>query len=350
MDRFPISKELAETIRELRLKKKIASKDIAKKIERSASYVSKFENGLIKSMPMREFDIMLQILLPECGTAQERVDMIMELHIGKYGYEVREANVQLSNFDMVYRLMPIPPSLIAEINEMLTKHNISVESLVSRINSNEDLTEDERQNEELPINEWFQRTVSGKGLGIKVNFSLEEVSDILEGNIESCNFVIMQAIVYYMYKFIFSLKNEAPSEQEYAQVRKAFLGLLDKHKFYTLSRRDMLLSQSKSKNQANKILNEFDIENQKVIKELLNYLKFASEMDIVYTNEALKQLIHNLSWDCLFVIKLMGYNFSEIGECSYNNKRQMLREIKAVVDKYIDMPEDKKMIEIYDTI
>ena len=50
MAKIPLTTEVSEAIRELRLQNKIASKEVAGVLGRSASYVSKIENGLIKTI------------------------------------------------------------------------------------------------------------------------------------------------------------------------------------------------------------------------------------------------------------------------------------------------------------
>ena len=73
-------------------------------------------------------------------------------------------------------------------------------------------------------------------------------------------------------------------------------------------------------------------------------------MDVVYMNKLLRQFADNLSWDYTFMLRLVGFDFSGIGDVSYSNKVQMLREIKDVISKYRDMPEAKKRMDQYDDL
>lgn len=67
-------------------------------------------------------------------------------------------------------------------------------------------------------------------------------------------------------------------------------------------------------------------------------------------NKLLRQYANNLSWDYTFMLRPVGLDFSEIGNCNYSNKVQMLREIKDVISKYRDMPEAKKRMDQYDDL
>ena len=85
MSKLPLTIEMADTIRELRLQNKITSKDITLALGRSPSYISKIESGYIKSISEEEFDIILSMILPGCTSAQERLDKLIEYQVKRYG-------------------------------------------------------------------------------------------------------------------------------------------------------------------------------------------------------------------------------------------------------------------------
>lgn len=142
-------------------------------------------------------------------------------------------------------------------------------------------------------------------------------------------------------------ENHLFTTAELQLIQREWLPLLDKYKFFTLSRKEMLLLQTNSKNQAKSILNEFDIENQEILNKLLKFIKMATDMDVLGTNKALKQFVSNLEWDYNFMLRVIGFNFASIEECSFSNKLQMLKEIRDIVTKYQEMPEEQKIVEIY---
>lgn len=347
MAKIPLTIEISEAIRELRLQNKIASKEVAGVLGRSASYVSKIENGLIKTISEEEFDQILKILFPSSRSSQERLDRLVEFQIKKYGVDSSEDKVWFYNLDTVYRLIPIPVGLIDEINGILAETTVDIEQLVVRINSNEDISESERNDPSLPHNEWVESNDADAKMIIRMKLRVEEVEGILDGTIEVCNFVTMQAIVHYLFKFkLFPGKADFDTS-DLISVQKAWQELLDKHKFYTLSRKEKLLSQTHSKNQAKSILNDFDIENQKAINEMLQFIKMASDMDVYTTNKSLKSFLSNLDWDYNFMLRIIGFDYASVGECSFSNKLQMLRDIREVINKYKNMPEDQKMLDTY---
>lgn len=347
MSKLPMTMEMAETIRELRLQNKIASKDITLALGRSPSYISKIENGSIKSISEEEFDLILTMILPECTSSQERLNKLIELQVKKYGVDNRNDWVWFQNLDTVYRLIPISAELIAEINQMLAENEITISRLVLRINGNEELCEEDRNNDALPYNEWFERSDSDSRMSIKMLLNKEEVESILNGETKACNYVTMQAIVHYLFKIIKYPEDHLFSTLELKKLHNDWLPLLDKYKFFTLSRKELLLSQTHSKSEAKSILNEFDIENQEILNKLLQFIKMATDMDVLTTNRALKQFVGNLEWDYNFMLRVVGFDFASIKDCSYSNKLQMLREIRDIVTKYKNMPEEQRTVETY---
>lgn len=175
----------------------------------------------------------------------------------------------------------------------------------------------------------------------------EDVESILNGKNEVCNYVTMQAIVHYLFKIKMYPENNLFTNAELKLVQRAWQPLLDKHKFFTLSRKEMLLSQTNSKNQAKSILNEFDIENQEILNKLLKFIKMATNMDVLTANKALKQFVSNLEWDYNFMLRVIAFNFAAIEDCSFSNKLHMLKEIQKIVTMYQEMPKEQKAVETY---
>ena len=176
MDRILLTEDMVASIRELRLQKKIPSKFVADSTGKSASYVSKLENGQIRSISKSEFDIILKIIFPECSSEQERIDKLIEYQINKCGFDVREKQIWFINLDTIHRLLPIPSKLVADIQILLAENNITLEQLVERINKNEELTNAERDDPDISFNEWFERKTLG--IAIKMNLDKEYVEDV----------------------------------------------------------------------------------------------------------------------------------------------------------------------------
>lgn len=339
---------MAEAIRELRQQRKIPSKDLASALGRSASYISKIEGGSYKSISVEEFEKILELILPDCSSTQERLDKLLDYQLKKHGLSMSEEKAWYMNLDTVHRIIPVPFSLVQEIKSTLLEHNITVEALVARINGNEELSLFDLNDPDLPVNEWFERADESSKMSIKMHLALEDVISLLEGQTISSNYVTIQAIVHYMIKMTDYPANHEFSNDDLRSVCNKCVKILDKHKFYTVSRKQELLESAQSQKEANSILNEFDIENKEAINNLLGFLKVASDMNVVFTTRVLKQLIANLQWDHNFILTLIGFDFACINQCSHANKSNLLREIRELILKYKDMPDEEKRSETYD--
>lgn len=347
MSKVTLSPEMADTIRELRNKNKIASKDIAATLKKSTSYVSKVENGLIKSIDEDILDKILEIILPNLNSPQERTEYLLQHQIQKTGSDATENILWFYNIDTVYRQIPISKELINEINDIMCSSGITTEQLVARINSNEEISEASASDDTLPYNEWIESTEPDTNMIIRMKLTQAEVDRILHGETTVCNYITIQAIVNYLFKFKMFPNSKMLTLDERREVVNAWQALLDKHKFFTMSRKEKLLSQVRSQNEEDLILNEFDLKNKETINLMLKYLKVMSDMDIVTTNTSLERFLSDAQWDPMFMLKLMGLHFSIVGDLSYTNKREMLREIKGIISKYSNLPPEKKAMDVY---
>ena len=84
MSKFPLTIEMADTLRELRLQNKIASKEITAALGRSPSYISKIEGGAIKSISEEELDIITEAI--ELGFIQELFKELVKENLGHIVY------------------------------------------------------------------------------------------------------------------------------------------------------------------------------------------------------------------------------------------------------------------------
>ncbi|MBQ3556595.1 MAG: helix-turn-helix transcriptional regulator [Oscillospiraceae bacterium] len=349
MPKIVFTPELAETIKDLRIKNKVPSKNVALAIGRSPSYVSKLESFGIKSISQEEFDHLLEVIITDGSTLDERREHLISLYTVKYSKAEREDQLWFYNLDRIAMQLPIPCSLVEEINDMLNSLCITVEQLVARINQNEELTEEDSKNAKLPVNEWFMSSGDpNSNFSIKLDLSEEYVSAILSNEVEFCSYTVMLAIVHYIIKISMHDSTHTWSEPDLRELEDKTQEVLDRNKFFTVSHKAMLLSSAQTQVEIDNILNEFDVRSRELINKILQHLKFATDINVVRSTARLEQYLNNLNWDPGFTMQLTSLKFDSIGECSYSNKVSMLKEIASVIAKYRDMPEDEKCVETYD--
>lgn len=91
----------------------------------------------------------------------------------------------------------------------------------------------------------------------------------------------------------------------------------------------------------------FDLENSEHIEKILGHLRIASDYNVKTTNEQLKQLEKNLSWDLGFMLKLLSLDFDSLSGTSVSNRRELLTEIQNLIMKYGALPAEQNVIEAY---
>lgn len=348
MAKVEVSPILADSIKTLRMQKNVSARTIASAIGRSPSYFSKVENGVIKSIDKAELDKIFNVIAGDDRSLDKQIDSLYATLKIKYSTEEIEADVWFLNYDTVQRLIPIPPELISDINSRIAQAQISIDYLVERINGNDDLPLEYKENTEYSVNEWhtYIDGISDEPY-IKMFVSVSEIQNILNGATKSSNYVVMLGIAYYLKRIEeYQDQRDLPSDQSRIMMEHA-INYLNSYKFYSLTEKQKLLNLATSNEERQRILTSFDRENLNLITEMLEGFQVFSEMDVEFTNKKLSAFIANLHWDSGFMLHIIGTPFSELDKISFTLKQEMLEEIRSVVKKYQEIPEKEKNIEIY---
>lgn len=348
MAKVEVSPILADSIKTLRMQKNVSARTIASAIDRSPSYFSKIENGIIKSIDKAELDKIFTVIAGDDRSLDKQIDSLYATLKIKYSAEEIEADIWFLNYDTVQRLIPIPSELISDLNSRIVQAHISIDYLVERINGNDDLPLEYRSNTEYSVNEWHTYGDGSSGEPyIKMFVSVPEIQSILNGATKSSNYVVMLGIAYYLKKIEeYQDKRDLPPDQSRIMMEYA-INYLNSYKFYSLTEKQKLLNLATSNEERQRILTSFDRENLNLITEMLEGFQVFSEMNVEFTNKQLSAFIANLHWDSGFMLHIIGAPFSELDKISFTLKQEMLKEIRSIVKKYQEIPEKEKNIEIY---
>lgn len=351
--KYDVTPELSETIKTIRIQNHITSKAIAQYIGKSQSYMTKLEKGAIKSIEEKELTKIFRFIFGNDKGFQDFLNsslgtIFSTLEIRFSDKEIEE-QVWFQNYDTVFRMIPIPIKIIEDINNRMRSLKLSINELCVRINANEDISSEISNLEQYPYNEWqaFVLHHKIKFLFIKMKMSEEQINKILNGSIRSTNYVSILAIVYYINKIEKYGSSIEIDDDAHHELMKKTQHYLSKYKFYSIAIKNKLNREARSETEKNELLSSFDKENITAITEILKAFKLFSEIDIINTNKMLDAFIQNLNWDSGFMMNLLSLSFAEIGQISFTAKKQMLLEIKAINEKYKNIPYEKKCIESY---
>ena len=346
MPKIIVTNTLADTIKMLRTQNKIKSKDLAHCLGRTPGYVSKLEKGEIKNI---ELDVVESIFLFILGDNYKNSEIWEQIYASlQLKYTKKEINEEIwfINFDTVYRYIPIPETIIEFINSKITSLNISRDMLLQRINANEELTNDEINDTHIKTNTWYP-SPTGTGESIKINMEKDMLDNILDEHLSSCPYIFLYCILYYLLKIekfgaIVSI-HKCDSEL----IHHETTSILNSHKFYSIVQKINIMNKANSEEELKNSLSSFDNDNIKLISEILNNFKIASEFNIRITNERLSALLENLNKNLWFTLKIVSLNYHLLEELDTDQRKAFVKDIESLIRTYTDNQKSLKQTETY---
>ena len=347
MPRAIVTAGLGETIRNLRLQNKIQAKQLAAHIGKSPAFVSKLENGSIQSIDSEELITILRFVAGEESQTELAEKIYKSLKL-KYSAKEIEEQLWFVNYDTVNCVLPMPETLIDDLNGRIGRLGITRQYLLDRINANEALSDEERADNSISYNQWYHpKQKKDLEQSIKIQLSENRLNRILDKGYAAAPYVFIFCILFYLLK-IEQYQDVVPiSEEQNAALMKETTSVLNSHKFLSISEKNRLLSEKQSQEEIQDILNSFDKDNIEILNDIISGFKVASEQNIIATNRQLKAFGKNMRWDLGFMLRIISMDFSSLKDTSVSNRKKLLSEIEALLVKYSELPEDQNRIETY---
>ena len=342
MARIEVTKELAETLRELRIQYKVQAKDVAEALGKSNAYITKLEKGGIQTISKEELETILDIITNNAENPESVEERIVKLLRIKYTEEEINEQIWFYNFDTLFRRIPIPEGLSNEINDMLEQYEISRSYLFDRINSNEGLPIESQNDETIPYNEWFK---TGSTIGIKLKLEWNTFNDFLDKKTEKIIYMYPYSILTYLFLIISEYKQD--NEKSFSHCQNLAIQTLNKHKFFSLREKSMLSNVNQTEREKDEILTSFDKENIDIINKILSGFRFITEADIKIANERLSAFANNLEFNIGFMSKLISLDYKKLDSVSIEKKRSFLKDVDKLINEYSNETEDQDDISLY---
>ena len=353
MARYDVTPELASIIKSTRIVNNVTAKSVAEHIGKSQSYISKLEKGGIKSIEENELISIFKFILVSEENFQDFLSNSLSEIISSttLRYNDDEINNQcwFLNFDQTLRLIPIPPKIIDELNTKIKDNNISIDYLCERINGNEALSSEIKNVDSYPYNQWFPIVEKGeiKSTSIKMKVEKSDIFNILAKNTLSANYVTILSIVFYI-NLITKYNKTNISEEKYKDTMSYSKKYLSNYHFYTLMEKYLLEATAKNEKEREMLLSEFDKKNSDTINKIINNFQILSDIDMLKTTEYLSLFQKNLDCDSGFILRLISLDFYKILDISVDQKKQLLNEIRELIEKYEHISSVESRINIYD--
>lgn len=348
MARAIVTPELADTLRSIRLQNKIQAKALATHIGKSPAFVSKLESGNIQTIDTAELYEIINFILGDTADQAELVEKIYASLKFKYSKEEIEEQLWFTNFDTVERQIPVPESLIDELNRVIEKNQISYQYLLNRINSNEALTKEENEDDSIVYNQWYnQNRETGSGPSIKIKMDEGQLQSLLSKKIDVSPYVFVLCVALCILKIDRFGNQVQILPEDYQELMAKAIDLLNTHKFFSITEKDKLLSGRQTQEEISDILSTFDRDNIEIINEIISGFHFASECNIKSTNMQLKKFCENMHWDLGFMLRIISLDFKKLEKTSVSNKRNLIKAFEELLDEYAQLPDEQNKIEIY---
>ncbi len=348
-----ITPELGTRLKEFRNQFKVKAKDVAEALDKSAAYISKLEKGEIQQIDKKEFIRIVDYIT----SSNEGYDKFFEYVSDLIDEKELEDSIFYSNFDWIERKLPLPEELITYINEKLEKNNYTIEQLVNYINKNDDIEStffDEHKIDKNTIenNIWYPYTELDSGnverAYIWMHLTNEDVEEVLQKKVRKTNYLTIYVILYHIYKLEEIDKRIVLDDTVRKNVRRKTEEKLHSYKFYTLVDKRKKLSQAKGQIEVDNILSKFDNENRMLTTKLIECFSVLSDFDVDYTNMKLRGIINNFEKaDLSFAVAFMAISLEKLNDLPHGKKRDFLKGVSELIEKYSSAEEDSKEFEKY---
>lgn len=333
MYKIVVTSQLSKLLRERRIEKGLTAKTLAEKLGLKTAHLSKIENGLIKTITPSLFQIFIDILY-ENNSEEETLRKIYNSLEYWYSKEEIDKQLWLINFDTVRRQIPLSLDLVKDLREKMKQNNIKLESLLVRMNSNEALTVEQKNNESYEFNRWFIPDKTHPEIKIiRIKITKESLENILSGKLDKISFIPVFCTAFYINKIIQYKDRIELSKEEYSDLMIQTENYLEQYDFITLNRKNIGLRKASTDEEFKSILTKYDKENIAIIQNIVEALKYASDLDIKLTNTRLSSFVENLKWDIGFMLKIVSLDYSKEVN-TFDKKKRLLEEIEKTVKNY----------------
>ena len=353
MAKFKVTHELASTLKSIRVQYNVTAKSVAECIGKSPSYISKLEKAEIKTIEEDELTNIFKFIYQGVDNGQESLDTILEkvyntIEIRFTDEEIR-SQTWWDTYDTVRRRIPIPAELVDDITTRMKAINLSSATLCSRINANEAISLDVKNDDRYPFNEWqaYVRNHHVDFYFIKVKIEQEYIDRLLNKEIAGTNYITMLAIAFYLHKIERFGKQVSITNEENTNLNTIARDYLNRFKFFSISEKNKLSRLAKSKEEKEALVSSFDRDNQELVNKILFCYKIFSDIDVQRSNKVFENIVNNLDWDLSFMMAISNLKFNELKDISYTNKKNLLNEIRALVKKYNELPENQRKMNDY---
>lgn len=309
----PLTPELGMALKNFRIENKVTAKSITDEFKKAPSYISKLEKGDIKKI---EGDFLIQLCNYIAGSEHGLSNFLNKLTQNFKDF-TDETKLIIMNIDDLLLEHTMPSNLVLEINDYLTEHNLTITQLVDMINANEDIANREGY-DKLPVNIWYEKNFDIDNIAIKLSVPTIYIEDLLAQKIVTAHRVIIEAILYSLYKLG---KEEKPHYAAHSKLD--FYRLLPARSVIRITPDNI-----------EDIFGGLEPDTADALKKVTYDLKLITTISKSFGSKRIKQIANNMNEDLGFCFAYMAVDIVELEKKDKDKKKQFLDELRALVKKY----------------
>lgn len=342
MHKFAITAELSTLMKTMRMRNKITSKDLAAHIGKSISYVSRLESGGIKMIQEQELTEILSYITKGEDFYKDKLPAIIQAMASFQGQESVNSQVWLMHYDGIARPIEIPEAMIDDMNRLLEERGLAVEDVAERVNHG-----CVYPSGAFPENQVYEYTFRNvRCLAIRITVEERQVRALFSKQDRVTNYCTIQSIVSVLLRPEEQTGASVTEEQEQQHLQRTHI-YMEQFGIVSLTYARNLTS-PESILKANYSVNvEFAASNRDNIDRIMKIFNAASEHDSLKTAQALENMRQNLEWDPAFAVGIIGLPFYELGHMSFHLKKEMLDDIRKILEQYHNIPAHMRGFEEY---
>ena len=343
--KYSVTPELAILLKTIRTQNGISSKDLAAQVGKSPSYISKLEAGSVKTI---QKDLLTKIItlisdgddfFEEClpvaiKTLESFIEPRRMLH-----------QTWLYQYDIVDRPIAVPEAMLDDMNARMAEQGISVQKLVDWSNANVD----SEMSSNFPANTVLAMPYDEDvRLLVRVQIAPETAEELLSKKRMTTNYLTIYNLVFILMRFLNfgEVRRKLPPDQAIVVLKDAatYMGQYHVHSLTGFSH---MLSSEDFTDRQKPLAWSYETEDNSTLSEAFGFFREAMDHDALNTKKALDTFLDTLGWDPAFTLKLLSIQFSELEGLSFQNKKNLLEEIEALVERYNQMSDFEKRLETY---
>lgn len=332
-NKIQVTQTLGEAFKYLRQLNKIKSTLLSMEINKSPSYISKFEKAEINSIDYDTFFELVSIISRPDNNITKSIELLLD-----YAFK-RDIFFEewVLDFDYFHRTTQIPTTYKEIIKTAMDSLQITTNDLCSYITqatTNNFNTTNLKEIDSLPHNKILcNENTKSKGAYFFISITEYELEDIINSTESTSCYAKLSFILFCIYSLQGAEKSDAYSKAASTLYRMGIYLYRDKYE---------IMFANQEADELNSILSgkksfSLSFEDRHILYQLNNFtqhiLSFA-ESNSGYTYKHLQSITKLLSSDPVLALKLMGTNLESLVDKPTSVKREFFAEVDELICKY----------------